>query len=111
MTLYVSLPHILKENIETSKTTKIDSGDGVCKSNGSDLIRNDAIEKENPKSGGTSGSLNIAVIADPVLKETITEIAMIAEAGDATLDGSKTKVAKAFNAASEVPDTTGNAGL
>ena len=69
----------MQKNIETNKTTKVDSGDGVCKSNGSDLIRNDAIEKENPKSGGTSGSLNIAVIADPVLKDTITEIAMVAE--------------------------------
>eukprot|EP00956_Cyclotella_meneghiniana_P011852 scaffold16650_cov38-Cyclotella_meneghiniana.AAC.6 len=52
-----------KKNIETNETTnKVNNGDGLCKSKVSGLIINDAPKKENPKSGGNSGSLNNAAV-------------------------------------------------
>eukprot|EP00956_Cyclotella_meneghiniana_P016076 scaffold25165_cov72-Cyclotella_meneghiniana.AAC.1 len=109
-------------------------------SNGSGLILNDATERENPKCGGNSGSLSNSVIADSevadafhssaltlkeVLKGETKKIVKPAikldktgnkgldfDAGtDTMINDSKKEVAKAFNAASEVPDTAGDAGL
>eukprot|EP00956_Cyclotella_meneghiniana_P035873 scaffold118872_cov36-Cyclotella_meneghiniana.AAC.1 len=129
------------KNIETKKTTNVDSGDEVCKSKGSSLTLNDTAEKENPKFEGNSGSLNNSIIDEPkfadafhgsalalneVLKDETKEIAKLAFKLDKTgnigldfkegtddtmIDDFKTEVAKAFNAASEVPDTSGDAGL
>ena len=54
--------------------------------------------------------LEVFGCAVAMLKDRTSEIAMIAKAGDATLYDSKMEAAKSFNAASEVPHTTGEAG-
>eukprot|EP00956_Cyclotella_meneghiniana_P042540 scaffold248533_cov91-Cyclotella_meneghiniana.AAC.2 len=65
------------KNIETNKTTKVDSGDGVCNSKVSCLTLNDATEKEYPKSEVNSGSLNNAIIDDPEFANVMRGSALV----------------------------------
>ena len=67
----------MQKNIETNKTTKVDSGDGVCNSKVSCLTLNDATEKEYPKSEVNSGSLNNAIIDDPEFADVMCGSALV----------------------------------
>ena len=67
----------MQKNIETNKTTKVDSGDGVCNSKVSCLTLNDATEKEYPKSEVNSGSLNNAIIDEPEFADVMRGSALV----------------------------------